>query len=473
MQKTSTSTQSLDAGPAAASAVISAVVPFPVPAPLLAQPPVADYASQSVPSNSNWKQTSQAPLPVEQANTAPMPEIIRPIMTQASSLPADSAFPVSTDLAPAVSNIGTSQGKGLQGSVTSAMSASAPAPNTNVAAVPSSPDTAAVLEQIAALKATLTATPRITSGALPVVAPKSITGDLAGAAQLSPGGSTSSNTVAPKTPALEVAPENLPPSQAADVSAIPTESSGSQKDMGSQSSNPGGNKSHGEGLKDDPAAFTAEPATFAQSVEASAIPPSPDSTSAVSAVQTASASDAVAVTSQVLTHQSGTETELSGALQAWNAGDNPQARSMQMANIARNPAPTEMNIALQADSLGNVQLRARVSGDQVGAAILVDRHDVHAALASDLPALHQALTERHFRVENVSLSQGPIHSGNSGSARGDDGRQTQQRNSNSQNGPSSRWAGENSAAPFDAVPGATIPDVNVIFDSNGRLSVRA
>jgi flagellar hook-length control protein FliK len=146
---------------------------------------------------------------------------------------------------------------------------------------------------------------------------------------------------------------------------------------------------------------------------------------------------------------------------------------MQMANIARNPAPSEMNVALQADSLGNVQLRARVSGDQVGAAILVDRHDVHAALASDLPALHQALTERQFRVENVSLSQGPIHSGNSGNAGGDFGRQTQQRNSNGQNGSNSRWAGENSAASFDAVPGASIPDVNVIFDSNGRLSVRA
>ena len=61
---------------------------------------------------------------------------------------------------------------------------------------------------------------------------------------------------------------------------------------------------------------------------------------------------------------------------------------------------------MQSDSLGGVELRARMTGDQVGAAIVVERHDIHLALSNELPALHSALVEKNVRVQTLSISQG-------------------------------------------------------------------
>ena len=93
--------------------------------------------------------------------------------------------------------------------------------------------------------------------------------------------------------------------------------------------------------------------------------------------------------------------ELSAGLQAWNGGNNASPAAAPSDHLAGTAAASEMNVALRAEGLGAVQVHARVTGDQVGAAITVERHEAHAALASDLPALHQALSDRQLRLENA------------------------------------------------------------------------
>jgi flagellar hook-length control protein FliK len=74
------------------------------------------------------------------------------------------------------------------------------------------------------------------------------------------------------------------------------------------------------------------------------------------------------------------------------------------------PGQTEIRIEMQADSLGGVELRAHIAGDQIGASIAVEHHDAQVALASDSPALHSALVEKNIRVEILSVSSGTFSS---------------------------------------------------------------
>lgn len=80
------------------------------------------------------------------------------------------------------------------------------------------------------------------------------------------------------------------------------------------------------------------------------------------------------------------------------------------AHIVNQPGQTEIRIEMQADSLGGVELRAHIAGDQIGASIAVEHHDIQAALATDLPALHSALVEKNLRVETLTVSQGNFSS---------------------------------------------------------------
>jgi flagellar hook-length control protein FliK len=124
-----------------------------------------------------------------------------------------------------------------------------------------------------------------------------------------------------------------------------------------------------------------------------------------------------------------------------------------------------MRIEFQTDRLGNVQLHARVAGDEVGAAIAVEKRDAHAAIAVELPALQQALSAKQLRVDNVILSQGSL-----GSPSGDAGRNPQQQPSTTHrysNNPS--WT----AAPKYLSAGRPDAPLSGIFDTQGRLNVHA
>jgi flagellar hook-length control protein FliK len=128
---------------------------------------------------------------------------------------------------------------------------------------------------------------------------------------------------------------------------------------------------------------------------------------------------------------------------------------------------------LQAETLGNVELKAHITGDQLNATIMVDRHDVHAALLSDLPSLHQGLSEKQVRMDNVAVLQSSFNSGHSTGGAGDTGPQRQQRNANPQRNAASSWSGADSSVQESAAFAAGAADSSVIFDSKGRLSVRA
>ncbi len=129
-----------------------------------------------------------------------------------------------------------------------------------------------------------------------------------------------------------------------------------------------------------------------------------------------------------------------------------------------------MNVALRTEGLGAVQVRAHVTGDQVGAAITVERHDAHAALTSDLPALHQALSERQLCLENVSLQQGSAHGG---PGIGDGAARQQQGGTSPRPSPSGGAAAGFLGAAQNTGAAEASPENYTAFDSNGRLSVQA
>ncbi len=172
--------------------------------------------------------------------------------------------------------------------------------------------------------------------------------------------------------------------------------------------------------------------------------------------------------SELLARKPADNVELSSGLQAWNGGDNAQTRLIQSANLGGNLRSSEMSIALRAESLGPVELRTRVTGDVVGASIGVERHDVHAMIASELSALHQALNDRQLRVGELAVFHGSVQSGG---ATGD-GRPSQRETAPQRPTPTGWGAEANSTLPEIAAFGEG-SDAGALFDSNGRLSVRA
>jgi flagellar hook-length control protein FliK len=94
-------------------------------------------------------------------------------------------------------------------------------------------------------------------------------------------------------------------------------------------------------------------------------------------------------------------------------GAAPNTPVVSAAHILNQSGQTEIRIEMQADSLGGVELRAHIAGDQIGASIAVEHHDAQMALAMDLPALHSALAEKNLRLESLTVSQGHFSSLNS------------------------------------------------------------
>ncbi len=173
--------------------------------------------------------------------------------------------------------------------------------------------------------------------------------------------------------------------------------------------------------------------------------------------------------SAVVVHRAAEAAELSAGLQAWNGGDNAQTRLVQSARLGGNLGTSEMNIALRADALGAVELHAHVTGDLVGAAISVERHDAHALISSDLGTLHQALNDRQLRVGDVKVFHGAVGS----DAAAADGQSSQRRETVPQRAQATNWTSGHSPASVDATASMDTQNSSMFFDSNGRLSVRA
>jgi flagellar hook-length control protein FliK len=143
------------------------------------------------------------------------------------------------------------------------------------------------------------------------------------------------------------------------------------------------------------------------------------------------------------------------------------------AQLTQSGGHSEIHVALQSDSLGSVELHARVSGDSVGAAITVDKRDAHTALAADLPALQQALSDKQLRVDQISLLHAPLNS----TAGSNDGGAAQHFGAAGQQGSRQSSAFSRSGLSLGAGDPAGFSALTVepgeIFDSQGRLSVHA
>jgi len=127
----------------------------------------------------------------------------------------------------------------------------------------------------------------------------------------------------------------------------------------------------------------------------------------------------------------------------------------------------ELRVALQTERLGSVELRARISGDDLGAAITVERKDAHAVLATELPALERSLAEKQFHVQQLSL----LHA-TTGFHAGSDPGTSGERTPTPQRHPSSHWDSTSPAnRPVEQL--SLVPATSGIFDASGRLSVRA
>jgi flagellar hook-length control protein FliK len=132
--------------------------------------------------------------------------------------------------------------------------------------------------------------------------------------------------------------------------------------------------------------------------------------------------------------------------------------------ISGNAAKSEVHLAVQGDQLGSVELHAHVAGEQVGAAIVVEKREAHAALSLELPALREALSEKNFRVEHIWLTQSALEStaGDTGNAHGQQSRQR-------------HWAqfGDAQEQQDFASSQTGVAETEGIFDERGRLSVLA
>jgi len=150
------------------------------------------------------------------------------------------------------------------------------------------------------------------------------------------------------------------------------------------------------------------------------------------------------------------------------APETTPTRFVNDAQLTTAASQSEMRIAMQTDKLGAIELHARVSGDEVGAAIIVEKRDAHAALAVELPALRQALSDKQLRVDQVELTQGALHS-----TAGDAGGNTPQgqRGMNQPQRANVGWS--NSAGQTPPAAAWFVPETTGIFDTQGRLSVQA
>ncbi|MGB2643758.1 MAG: flagellar hook-length control protein FliK [Candidatus Acidiferrum sp.] len=157
------------------------------------------------------------------------------------------------------------------------------------------------------------------------------------------------------------------------------------------------------------------------------------------------------------------------ALPSPHAPDAPWGHVVSDAQLTNSTNETEMRIAMQTDKLGAVELHARVSGDEIGASILVEKHDAHAALAVELPALQQSLSDKQLRVGQVALTQGSLSS-----TAGDAGANAQQNQRGTpQSSPASPTASFWTEARSLSTAAWFVSEQVGAFNAQGRLSVQA
>ncbi|HLY66891.1 MAG TPA: flagellar hook-length control protein FliK [Chloroflexota bacterium] len=65
---------------------------------------------------------------------------------------------------------------------------------------------------------------------------------------------------------------------------------------------------------------------------------------------------------------------------------------------------TEMRVGVTTTEFGNIELRANVVQDHVGATVLTSHADLRVALAVEAPSLEQAMAQHHLRLDALDLN---------------------------------------------------------------------
>ena len=269
--------------------------------------------------------------------------------------------------------------------------------------------------------------------------------------------------VHPKAPTVSL--QSAPAAAATSNSASDNSSKMSSGESSSgQSENQAASKSEYDGRTDllKPA---QDPPSFAQTMHSSA-PDTANTAATSSAISNLSLPQNHAFTNGANLSSSPPATPPSGQTPLAHLPDATPNRFVNSAQLLQSSGHSEMRIELQTDKLGNVELRARVVGDELGAAITVEKRDAHAALAVELPALQQALSAKQLRVDQVTLLQGSLSSAAGNAER--DARQQQAPTPNRFPAGSS-WSPAGTPALLACAEHAPTG----IFDIQGRLNVHA
>lgn len=70
-----------------------------------------------------------------------------------------------------------------------------------------------------------------------------------------------------------------------------------------------------------------------------------------------------------------------------------------------------MRISVNSDTLGPIELRATSDKDRIGAVIAAAKPETQELLNSELPSLHQALSEHNLQVQQLTVSHGSLDGG--------------------------------------------------------------
>ncbi len=269
-----------------------------------------------------------------------------------------------------------------------------------------------------------------------------------------PSSSLKNSPLAPATPQPVVLPAN-PPSSNHSGSQDSSSSSGSQRSSDTSTTS-------GSIVSRDAAAFS-QVLTIANGAKPDAAPATPNQVPVVSAVSIPS-NDRPAPSSAV----SSPAAPANPPQPPFHLLDPAANRIVSDAQLVQSSGHSEMRIAMQMEKFGAVELHARVAGDEIGAAITVEKRDAHAALAVELPALQQALSDKQLHVDQIAL----LH-GSPNSTASDAGAQSQaQQGDRGTHRPSATQTFlRDEPGPFALSQSGA--ETRGIFDIQGRLSVQA
>ena len=160
----------------------------------------------------------------------------------------------------------------------------------------------------------------------------------------------------------------------------------------------------------------------------------------------------------------------SSALDAWGDLAARAGRTVTSAALSAGTDQAKMQVELRTEALGSMQLTASLEGDRVRAVIGVQTPAAHSWLVTELPALHQALSNQNLHLDHVSiLERGGTDSSLDGDTKGRGGFRSPSDEPPRPSGEQIR----SGAQSVNGVHASSEVEASLVTSRSGRLSVRA